>query len=362
MVWNWQLEGWPNFIFEPSNYSQNEGAFMQASGQAQAYLCTISKEEIVQFRVEILSLEGSNSAKIEGELLDRESLQSSIRRAFGLDPLLKRESIKERGMAEALTDCYKTFGEPLDHFTLYRWHGSLFKEDRNISDIGSYRTHSEPMQIVSNKFGSNKVYFEAPPSEVVFKEMEGFIRWYNSYKGLILVKAALVHLYFESIHPFEDGNGRIGRLLVEKTLSQGLGQPALIAISKTLEEGKKDYYKQLGECNHKLDSDGWIAFFSTKIIEAQKSSLDLLKFLVLKAKILSKLAGSLNERQLKVLLRMFKEGPKGFKGGLSAENYLSISKTSRATVTRDLNDLIDKGALVKTGELRYARYSINLDF
>ncbi|MBS0628425.1 MAG: Fic family protein [Verrucomicrobia bacterium] len=361
-MWNWQLKNWPTFIFDPLLYVEVENEFMLLSGKSQAYLSNISKEDLVQFKIEILSLEGIESSKIEGEILDRESLQSSIRRHFGLTPILKKEFDKEFGMSEALMDVYKTFKEPLDHDVLFRWHKFLFKEKKDLDEVGSYRVHNEPMQIVSNKFGSNKVYFEAPPSNRVFKEMEQFIKWFNNYKGLLLVKVAIAHIYFESIHPFEDGNGRVGRLLVEKILSQGLKQPSLISVSKVLEEGKKQYYKELEKCNYSLEIDDWISYFIMKIMEAQKASLKLVNFLVLKAKILSRLTSDLNPRQLKVLFRIFKEGPEGFKGGLSAENYISITNASRATVTRDLQDLVDKGSLIKKGELKYTRYFINPDF
>lgn len=362
MTWNWQHPDWPNFVFDSSVYIENDATFIHLCGKSQGYLKAISKSEFDQFKVEILSLEGAESAKIEGEILDRESLQSSIRRQFGLDPLLKKESLKEQGMAESLLDVYKTFQDPLDHTTLFRWHSYLFKGPTDLGCIGSYRIHVEPMQIVSNKYGSDKIYFEAPPSCLVFEEMTRFIDWYNNFEGMLLVKACIAHVYFESIHPFEDGNGRIGRLIVEKTLSQGLKHPSLISISKLLEEKKKDYYNELEKCNRSLKIDDWIEFFSKKIIEAQKTSLVLLELLILKSKIVNSLKDSLNDRQTKALLRVFKEGPAGFKGGLSAENYISITKTSRATATRDLQDLVEKGVFLKTGELKSTRYFINPDF
>jgi Fic family protein len=362
MLWNWKLAQWPGFVYDDLIHIEKENTFMRLCGQSLAYFSNVSQDDLNQFKVEILSLEGAGRAKIEGEILERESLQSAIRRQFGLTPLLKKESVKEVGMAKALIDVYKTFNDPLDHDTLFRWHYSLFQEDKGLEYIGCYRAHDDPMQIVSNKIGSEKVYFEAPPSKIVSKEMDHFIHWYNHYKGLVVVKAAIAHLYFESIHPFEDGNGRIGRLLVEKTLSQGVKIPALIAISKVLEEGKKEYYKQLENSNCTLKIDDWISYFTDKILEAQKASMKFLEFLIVKSKILSKLSPELNERQIKVLLRIFKEGPFGFRGGLSAENYITITKASRATVTRDLNDLLMKGALVKTGELKHTRYFINSQF
>ena len=192
--------------------------------------------------------------------------------------------------------------------------------------------------------------------------MARFVDWYNTTKTSesILGRAALAHVYFESIHPFEDGNGRIGRVVVEKALSQGIGQPILIAISKFIEKNKKEYYSELARCNHTLDIQPWVEFFASIIIQAQEDSMRLLHFLLNKSRIFTALSGKLNPRQEKALLRMFSEGLDGFVGGLSAEKYIAITKAPRATTTRDLNDLVEKGALIKSGELRHTRYRLNL--
>lgn len=192
--------------------------------------------------------------------------------------------------------------------------------------------------------------------------MAAFIDWYNSFSGPepILGRAAIVHVYFESIHPFEDGNGRIGRVLIENFFSQSVERPVLIAISNRLEKRKKEYYEALDRCNRTLDVQYWVEFFADVVLQAQQDSINLLYFLIKKTKMFSALSRQMNPRQEKALLRMFAEGPKGFKGGLSAENYIAITKASRATATRDLNDLVQKGALVKTGELRHTRYWLNL--
>ena len=265
-------------------------------------------------------------------------------------------------MAQLLCDVYESFDGPLTHEMLWQWHSLLFNNTSNITDCGKYRTHAEPMQIVSNRYGSPIVFFEAPPSTRVFHEMERFIHWFNSTRasGSILGRAALAHVYFESIHPFEDGNGRIGRVLVEKVLSQEIGRPILMAISKILERRRKEYYSALEQCNCALDVQSWVLFFSSIILQAHEESMHLLHFLIEKSKMLNTLSEQINPRQMKVLLRMFAEGPVGFKGGLSAESYIAITKTTRATATRDLTDLVEKGVLVKTGELRYTRYQLNL--
>lgn len=362
MSWNWELPDWPKFKYDPVRISQLESRFLLGMGSAFAYLKTIDEQEYNRFIVEILSSEGLESSRIEGEILDRESLQSSIKQHFGLQTKLKKGADKESRMAELLCNVYESFDKPLTHEMLRQWHSMLFKDSSRITDLGKYRTHAEPMQIVSNNYDSPKVYFEAPPSERVSHEMTAFVDWFNStnVSGSILGRAAIAHVYFESIHPFEDGNGRIGRVLVEKILSQGVWRPVLIAVSKMLEKRKKEYYSVLEKCSRTLEVQEWVEFFAQVVLQAHEDSMHLLYFLIEKSKMLNALSGQINPRQTKVLLRMFAEGPNGLKGGLRAESYIAITKTTRATATRDLTDLVEKGALVKTGELRHTRYKLKL--
>ena len=362
MPWNWELPNWPKFRYDPEQLAQMERAFLLGVGGSSAYLKTVGEQEYKGFIVEILSLEGEQCFKIEGEFLAKESLQSSIKRHFGLQAPPKKRPDKESGMAELLCSVYTSFDQPLTHAMLWQWHSMLFQDGSEIADCGKYRTHAEPMQIVSNRYGSTKVFFEAPPSARVFDEMSAFIQWFNSAdrSKSVLGIAAIAHIYFESIHPFEDGNGRIGRVLVEKILSQSIKQPVLIAVSKVLEKRKKEYYAELEKCNCTLDVQHWVEFFSGAVVQAHEDSMHLLYFIIKKSKMMSALSDQINPRQTKVLLRMFAEGPNGFQGGLSAENYIAITKTTRATATRDLTDLVEKGALTKTGELRHTRYDLNL--
>lgn len=356
MPWNWELPEWPRFTYQKDKIAAKEREFLIGTGKTSAVINNISEEDGKQFIIEIMSLEGIESAKIEGEVLDRSSLQSSIRKHFGLKDENKRESKKEAGMAALLYSVYKTYDKPLTHQMLHDWHKQLFKGQTQI-EVGHYRTHEDPMQIVSNR--NQKIHFEAPPSSRVQKEMTQFIKWFNSDTTKpLLEKAAIAHVYFESIHPYEDGNGRIGRLLIEKILSHGIGRPTLIAISRVLESNKKNYYEALSKCNRTLQATPWVVFMSDAILQAQEESMEWLQFLMNKSKIMNLFKDKLNHRQEKVLLRIYKEGISGFKGGLSAENYISITKTSRATATRDLAELVEIGVLRKTGELRHTRYFI----
>ena len=170
-----------------------------------------------------------------------------------------------------------------------------------------------------------------------------------------------MHLYFVCVHPFEDGNGRIGRALAEKSLAQNLGHPSLIALAYTIERKRKDYYAALELNNKDLEVTEWLTYFAEAIVEAQSTTIKRVDFYIAKAKYYERLRGQFGERQAKVITRMFKEGLDGFKGGLSAENYISITGTSRATATRDLQDLLEKRALTKKGELRHTRYFLNFE-
>jgi Fic family protein len=197
-------------------------------------------------------------------------------------------------------------------------------------------------------------------------EMRRFVDWFNrTASGApealpALTRAGLAHLYFVSIHPFEDGNGRIARALAEKALSQALAQPGLTALAATILIRRKGYYDALERNNKVLEVTDWLAWFAATTIEAQRRTIANVEFVIDKTKLLDRLRGKLNERQEKALLRMLKEGPEGFKGGLSAGNYGRITGAPSATTTRDLVDMAAKGALVRSGERRHARYQLNI--
>ncbi|MDE3056115.1 MAG: Fic family protein [Verrucomicrobiota bacterium] len=362
MPWNWELSDWPNWTYDPALIAEREKKFLLSAGENHAYLKLVEQEARNEWMVDICCTEGVESWRIEGELLDRTSLQKSIRREFGLESD-EKEREKEKRAAFLLYDVYKKYAEPVTDAMLFSWHCKMFEGKSRIENIGTWRTHPEPMQIVSNRLGNARIYFEAPPSHRIPFEIQRYLDWLNgpSLTLPILVRASLSHLYFEAIHPFEDGNGRIGRLLVEKVISQSIGHPILIALSQGLEKRKKEYYKALGSTNCNLQADAWIEFFSKSILQAQEEALQLLLFLMAKTQFFSRLAGELSARQEKALRKMFAAGVEGFKGDLSAEKYIAITKTSRATATRDLNDLVEKGALVKRGELRHARYTLKIN-
>jgi len=364
MRWNWQQPDWPNFTWDESRLVKAEERFLLGGGQFLGTVKHLAAEDRDQIVVEAMSNEAVTTSEIEGELLNRESVQSSIRRQLGLTADHRRVQPAEQGISEMMVDLFRHHAKALDERTLFAWHKMVMKGRTDLEDIGRYRTHSEPMQVVSGAVYEPTIHFEAPPSGRVSKEMRRFLTWFNetAAKGKsplpVLTRAGIAHLYFETIHPIEDGNGRIGRSIAEKVLAQGLGQPSLTALAATMLAHRKEYYDALESANKANEITRWLAWFAGIALEAQERTLANVEFVLDKAKLLDRLRNELNARQLAVLLRMLREGPEGFKGGLSAGNFTRISKASAATATRDLADLVERGALTRTGEKKHTRYHL----
>lgn len=356
--WNWQQPEWPDFAYDEAALESLEREFIHRSGVHVGALSHLSDEERASFRAELLSDEALLTSRIEGEFLDRDSLQSSIRRAFGLHDDSRKVKPPEQGISELMVDVYQNHAEPLTGPRLFEWHRMVVRGRWDLRAVGRFREHDEPMRIVSGPVHDPVVHFEAPPSSQVPHEMERFLGWFNcsSVGKPGLIRAGIAHLWFESIHPFEDGNGRIGRAIAEKSLSQSLGQPTLIALSSVMEKNRGQYYKSLGTASRGMEITAWLEYFGQTVLDAQEYSLKRVEFLIRKARFFDLFRGKLNSRQEKVILRVFREGIDGFQGGLSSKNYVSITRCSPATATRDLADLVTKGAMERTGELKHARY------
>ena len=366
MKWNWQLNGWPAFSFDPNAMVDLEAKFLTSSGLLLGSSSHLDEDELSELRVELMSEEALKTSEIEGEILDRDSLQSSIRQQFGLscDPL--KVPPAEQGIAQMTVQLYRTWAAPLVDKMMFDWHSMLTKGRRDLVDSGRYRTTPEAMQVVSGSVDARHIHFEAPPSVDVQSEMNLFTAWFNrTVPGgadplPALTRAGIAHLWFVTIHPFEDGNGRMGRAVAEKALSQNMGYPSLIAVAHTIEADREAYYASLGRMNRTLVIADWLRWFGETVLAAQDYTIRSVRFLVEKNKFYGRIGDALNLRQSKALARMFKEGLSGFKGGLSADNYIRITKTSASTATRDLQDLVDKGALTRTGERKSTRYHLNL--
>lgn len=361
MTWNWQQSDWPRFTYDAEAMAPLEADFLRNSGILIGAYRHLDADEKDLLRVDLISMEALKTSEIEGEILNRDSLQSSIRRQFGLQTDGRKIPPSEQGVAEMMVNLYRTFDQPLTHEMLFDWHRMLTNGRNDLKDIGCYRTHEATMQVVSGSIHSPKIHFEAPPSDQMYSQMDAFLNWFTESQSLpALTRCGIAHLHFVCIHPFEDGNGRIGRAIAEKAIAQNIGQPSLTALATQIEKGRHAYYDSLEAANKQNEITGWLLYFGRVILEAQKTTEAHIQFLIDKAKLYDRLRGKLNERQKKVIARMFREGLDGFKGGLSSDNYVSITQTSTATATRDLRELVELGALTKTGKLKSTRYWLRL--
>ena len=367
MAWNWQNKDWPRFTWDAKKLNRAETLFVEGAGIVIGASRHLSAEERDGLNIEMMSLEAVDTSAIEGEQLDRDSVQSSIRRHLGLANDNRRAAPAEAGIAEMMVDLYEHVAQPLTEPMMHHWHRLIMNGRVDVKDIGTYRTHDDPMQIVSGAIYAPRVHFEAPPSSQVTNEMALFLDWMeqshpNGKTPLpALTRAGVAHLWFESIHPYEDGNGRVGRAIIEKALAQGLSFPAITGMATTLLKHRKAYYAALESAHSDLEITYWLLWFSAKAIEAQRRTLLQVEFILKKTRLLDGARGKLNARQEKALLRMFAAGPEGFLGGLSAANYMSITSAPPATATRDLAGLMRLDALTRTGENKATRYRLNLD-
>jgi len=365
--WIWEQKNWPNFNYDADIFVPLETEFIKGAGVNIGIVSHLSHEQQSVAKVELLSGMAMDTSEIEGEVLDRDSVQASVRKQLGLEVEPRRSNPVDAGIAEMTVKVFETYQEPLTATSLGDWHSMVMRNRSGISEVGRYRTHSEPMLIVSGPDYNQKTHYEAPPSSRVQKEMALFLKWFEEsapggslFVGPI-VRAGLAHIWFESIHPFEDGNGRIGRAIAEKALAQGVGSPTINSLSFVMLQQRKQYYAALAKVNKNLHIQDWIIWFADMTLAAQKHSRESVMFLIKKTQILDEISGRINTRQEKVVVRLFAVGPKGFVGGLSAANYRSITGASTASVTRDLADLVSKEILIRKGDRKSARYYLRLE-
>lgn len=360
--WNWQRKEWPHFSYDKEVLKEFEQQFSQKSGMLLGTVKHINDDEKNDLMIDIMSDEALKTSEIEGEYLNRDSIQASIRKNFGIDTDKRKVPPAEFGIAEMMVDLYRNYQQPLIHDVLFEWHCMITNGRRDLNDIGCYRTHEDEMQIVSGHIGKQRVHFEAPPSNTMTHEMDVFLKWFNSATNATapLARAGIAHFHFINIHPFEDGNGRIGRAISEKFIAQSIGHPALLSLSQTLQRNKKAYYAALEAHNDTCEITDWLVYFCQSVLDAQDHTLKTLDFIIEKAKFFDQHSKELNKRQLKVIRRLFDAGHEGFTGGLSADNYIKISQTSASTATRDLQLLAGKGILLRTGERKGTRYWLNI--
>lgn len=348
----WKLAEWPQFSYETKGLEDILYTYAAQANALAGRLDGVEESQRQMALIDLMVMEAIKTSQIEGEHYDRDDVRSSIRNQLGL--VSTPEPVRDpraNGIAALMISARESFAEPLTKVLLCQWHDLVMTDDvvRERVVVGDWR--DDEMQIVSGPIGRERIHFQAPPPERVPAFMAEFVEWFNasapreaSVNIPAPIRAAIAHLHFETIHPFADGNGRIGRAISEMVLSQELGSPVLLSLSSVIQKHRKAYYDELNFASHNgLEITRWVAWFTGIVLEAQLEARDLILFVLAQARLWDAFAELLNDRQTRVLKRMMREGPGGFVGGMNARKYVAITGCSKATATRDLGELVELG-------------------
>lgn len=346
-----QKDNWPDFTWNSNDFLNLLSEARNLQGRLIGKMETLGFDLRNEALLDTLTLDVLKSSEIEGEFLNPDQVRSSIARRLGMEIAGAVESDRNvEGVVEMMLDATQKCFDPLTAERLFDWHAALFPTGRSgmykIIVADWRKDTTGPMQVVSGAMGKEKVHFQAPDSEIVEKEMTRFIDWFNNSKIDLVIKAAIAHLWFVTIHPFEDGNGRITRALTDMLLAQSdKSNQRFYSMSAQIRIERKQYYEIL-EKNQKgnLDITDWIIWFLNCLINALKSTDFVLTRVLFKAEFWQKhVKTPINDRQRKLLNKLMD----GFDGKLTSSKWAKIAKCSKDSAIRDINDLIDKGILQK---------------
>ncbi len=352
MKYIWQHKDWQKLTWKSESLLPLIGQARKKQGTVLARLQSLGFEIGGQAQADILTEEVLKTSAIEGERLNPEAVRSSVARHLGLPSVgLTAEARWVDGLVEVLLDATQNHDKPLKAPRLKGWQAALFPTGYSGFTkirVGAWRGPA-PMRVVSGPIGRERIHFEAPPGEKVEKEMKQFLSWWDSSlqseDGLL--RAGIAHFYFVTIHPFEDGNGRIARALTDMALAQdeGLGTRYYSLSSQIMEE-RDAYYRVLEQCSKGTDITEWLAWFLGCTARAVVGSERIIGNILAKAGFWQKHRMTpMNERQRKVVNRLLDAGKGGFLGGLTTRKYVSMAKVSRATAFREITHLLDKHVL-----------------
>ena len=367
----WQAAGWPGLTWDANTVTAPLARARQAQGRMLGFAGSLGMMDLAALQLMGWTQEALATARIEGEQLQLHSVRASAARRLGI---ANAASAAKDARAEATLDVLQAaltaWKKSLAEQDLFDWHAALFPTGRSgISRIvtGGWRTHEEAMQIVTPRIGkSDVVHYEAPPSSQVPAQMRALLEWFNTHSRVPqidgMVRAAVVHLWFEAIHPFEDGNGRIGRALSELALAQDMqSDRRLFSLSAQLAKERSGYYAQLQAAtgSERLDITPRVAWFLGRIEAACDAATGHMQKALAHSRYWADVNAKhpgLSASQRKALARLFEAAPEGFAGGMSTEKYVNLTGVSRATAYRELTELSEMGLLVKTGQGRGTRY------
>ncbi|OUS74562.1 hypothetical protein B5G52_00715 [Pseudoalteromonas sp. A601] len=367
-MYHWQQKNWPKFEYDVTRFEASVSEYSNKAYSIEGALSQIPSNDHNDAFVHLLVEEALSTSAIEGEKLNREEVRSSVARFLGLkEPERGGYFPKEKGIAAMLVDVRKSIKSAMSKTLLCHWHTLLLhgSEDYYVKPItkGDYR--DSPIDIIrEDLYGDSEIIYKAPGNNriEVEHEMDAFIQWYNSANCSSPIKAAVAHLWFVAIHPFQDGNGRVGRAIAEHALFQDFSRPPLFSMSSMINTNRMDYYQKLRDTNYGLQINEWIAWFVELVRTSQDKSLESVEFVLQKSKFWAEYEEvKLNQRQEKVMKKIFTVGSDGFvRDGLTNEKYRAITGAPPATATRDLKSLVDNGLLYPSGEgKRGLRYFVN---
>ena len=350
----WQEKEWPQFTWNNEQIARLLGEVHQELGRLKGIVSMFGLEQKTNTYLENMTQEIVNSAEIEGEVLNRDSVRSSVARQLGLPYAgLPRIDHYVEGVVQIMVDATQHAKEPLTDERLFGWHAALFPTGYSGAykiTVANWRQSQDAMQVVSGAMGHYQVHFEAPPSQRVPGMMLPFLEWLNAPNSVdSLIKAAIAHLWFVTIHPFDDGNGRLCRTITEMMLARADGMTQrYYSLSSAILNNRKTYYEQLEQTQKgSLDITGWIAWFLVTLYQAIATSISKTDSVIKKTDFWNRHAETaVNERQRKVINRLWD----GFEGKLNPSKWAKICHCSQDTALRDIHDLIAKGILRDTGE------------
>lgn len=346
-----QQDHWPKFTWNSNDFLDLLSEVRNLQGRLIGKMETLGFDLRNEALLDTLTLDVLKSSEIEGEFLNPDQVRSSIARRLGMEIAGAVDSDRNvEGVVEMMLDATQKCFDPLTADRLFGWHAALFPTGRSGMykiTVADWRKDSTgPMQIVSGAMGKEKVHFQAPESALVEKEMTRFLDWFNTNKIDLVIKAAIAHLWFVTIHPFEDGNGRITRALTDMLLAQAdNSNQRFYSMSAQIRLERKQYYELLEKTQKgNLDITDWIIWFLNCLINALKSTNKILTKVLFKADFWQKhIDTAINDRQRKLLNKLMD----GFDGKLTSSKWAKIAKCSKDSAVRDINDLIEKGILQK---------------
>ena len=370
----WQASGWPGLTWDANAVTAPLAQARLAQGRMLGLAGGLGMMDLAELQLTGWTQEALATAQIEGEQLQLNSVRASAARRLGLAPGGPSAAGDARTEAtlDVLQAAVSRWEHPLTEQVLFDWHAALFPTGRSgVTRIatGGWRTHSESMQIVTPRIGKpDVVHYEAPPSIDVPAQMHALLEWFNTHSRVPeidgLVRAAVVHLWFEAIHPFEDGNGRIGRAVAELALAQDMrSDRRLFSLSAQLAHDRAGYYAQLQAATGQssLDITPWVRWFVGRIQAAFDAATGQMQKALAHGRYWAQVNArhpGLSASQRKALARLLEAGPEGFAGGMSTEKYVNLTGTSRATAYRELTQLTELGLLERTGQGRGTRYGL----